>query len=172
MSRCRVFSCVVGRWCLLWPVRSLGKTLSAFSLLYFVLQGQICLLLEVSLGFLLLHSSPCDEENIFVLVLQGITGLRGAVQPQLLRHCWLGLSEHFGKICSGLSALRVFQFEKSSSLKWLFLCAQSPFWRPSTYQAHWGRMRVRPPLFYHWGHIPCVCCTVLCRSKPAFSSNH
>ena len=26
---CRVFSCVVGRGCLLWPVRSLGKTLSA-----------------------------------------------------------------------------------------------------------------------------------------------
>ena len=26
MSMCRVFSCVVGRGCLLWPVRSLGKT--------------------------------------------------------------------------------------------------------------------------------------------------
>ena len=42
---CRVFSCVVGRGCLLWPVRSLGKTLLAFDLLRFVLQGQICLLL-------------------------------------------------------------------------------------------------------------------------------
>ena len=28
---CRVFSCVVGRGCLLWPVCSLGKTLLAFS---------------------------------------------------------------------------------------------------------------------------------------------
>ena len=27
MSMCRVFSCVVGRGCLLWPLRSLGKTL-------------------------------------------------------------------------------------------------------------------------------------------------
>ena len=27
MSMCRVFSCVVGRGCLLWPVCSLGKTL-------------------------------------------------------------------------------------------------------------------------------------------------
>ena len=27
MSMCRVFSCVVGRGCLLWPVHSLGKTL-------------------------------------------------------------------------------------------------------------------------------------------------
>ena len=29
-----------------------------FALLHFVLQGQICLLLQVSLDFLLLHSSP------------------------------------------------------------------------------------------------------------------
>ena len=29
MSICRIFSCVVGRWCLLWPVHSLGKTLLA-----------------------------------------------------------------------------------------------------------------------------------------------
>ena len=58
MSMCRVFSCVVGRGCLLWPVRSLGKTLLAFALLHFVFQGQICLLLQVFLDFLLLHSSP------------------------------------------------------------------------------------------------------------------
>ena len=36
---------------------SLGKTLLAFALLHFVLQGQICLLLQVFLDFLLLHSS-------------------------------------------------------------------------------------------------------------------
>ena len=58
MSMCRVFSCVVGRGCLLWPVRSLGKILLAFVLLHSVLQGQIFLLLQVSLDFLLLHSSP------------------------------------------------------------------------------------------------------------------
>ena len=58
MSMCRVFSCVVGRGCLLWPVRSLGKTLLVFALLHFILQGQICLLLQVFLDFLLLHSSP------------------------------------------------------------------------------------------------------------------
>ena len=34
MSMCRVFSCVVGRRCLLWPVHSLGKTLLAFALLH------------------------------------------------------------------------------------------------------------------------------------------
>ena len=58
MSICRVFSCVVGRGCLLWPVRSLGKTLLAFALLHSVLQGQTCLLLQVFLDFLLLHASP------------------------------------------------------------------------------------------------------------------
>ena len=34
------------------------KSLSAFALLHFVLQGQTCLLLQVSLDFLLLHSTP------------------------------------------------------------------------------------------------------------------
>ena len=43
---------------LLLPVRSLDKTLLAFDLLCFVLQGQICLLLQVALDFLFLHSSP------------------------------------------------------------------------------------------------------------------
>ena len=42
-SMCRVFSCVVGRGCLLWPVHSLGKTLLAFALLHSVLLGKICL---------------------------------------------------------------------------------------------------------------------------------
>ena len=34
---------------------SLGKALLAFDLLHFVLQGQTCLLLQLSLDFLLLH---------------------------------------------------------------------------------------------------------------------
>ena len=48
----------VERGCLLWPVHSLGKTLLVFALLHSVLQGRICLLCQVSLDFLLLHSSP------------------------------------------------------------------------------------------------------------------
>ena len=40
-----------------WSACSFDKTLLAFALLHFVLQGQTCLLLQVSLGFLLLHSS-------------------------------------------------------------------------------------------------------------------
>ena len=65
MSMCRVFSYIVGRGYFLWPVHSLGKTLLAFALLHFALQGQICLLFQVSPDFLLLHSSPLWWKDIF-----------------------------------------------------------------------------------------------------------
>ena len=73
MSMCRVFSCVVGRGCLLWPVHSLGKTLLAFALLHSVFQGQICLLLQMFLDFLLCIPVLYNEKDIFfgVLVLDG-----------------------------------------------------------------------------------------------------
>ena len=77
MSMCRVVPYVVGRKCLLWPVCSLGKTLLAFDLLHILLRGQTCLLLQVSLDFLLLHSSPLWWKGhlSFVLVLAGLVGL-------------------------------------------------------------------------------------------------
>ena len=67
-------------------MRSLGKTLLAFTLLHFVLQDQICLLLQVALDFLLLHSSPYDEKDIFflVLVLEVLVGLHRTIQLQVL----------------------------------------------------------------------------------------
>jgi len=43
---------------------SLDKTLLALPLLHFVLQGQTCLLLQVSLDFLILHSIPYNEKDI------------------------------------------------------------------------------------------------------------
>ena len=49
MSMCRVFSCVVGRGCFLWPVHFLGKTLLVFALLHSTFQDQICLFFQVSL---------------------------------------------------------------------------------------------------------------------------
>ena len=93
MSMCRLVSCAVGRECLLWPVRSLGKTLLAFALLHFVLQGQICLLLQVSLDFLFLHSSPLwwKQHHFLVLLLEGLVGLHRTVQLQLLYHCFWGI---------------------------------------------------------------------------------
>ena len=49
--------CVESSWkrVLLWPVHFLGKTLLVFALLHSVFQGQICLLLQVFLDFLLLQ---------------------------------------------------------------------------------------------------------------------
>ena len=71
MSMDRVIFCVVRRGYLQWPVHSLGKTLLAFALVHSVLQGLTCLLLQVSLDFLLLHSSPLwwKEHLLLVLVL-------------------------------------------------------------------------------------------------------
>ena len=96
MSICRVISYVVVRGCLLWPVRSLGKTLLAFDLLCFVLQGQTWLLLHCYSMYLLTSyfsfPVPCNEKDIFfcVLVLEGLIGLHGTIQFQLLQLYWLG----------------------------------------------------------------------------------
>ena len=81
MYICRVFSCVVGRGCLLWPVRSLGSTLLAFALIHFVLQGHICLLLQVSHDVLLLPSSPLWWKGhlFWVLVLEDLVGLHRTI---------------------------------------------------------------------------------------------
>ena len=82
MSMCRVISCVVGRGCLLWTLPYLGKTL--LDLTY--------LLLEVSLDFLLLHSSPLWQKwHLFwMLVLEGLVSLHRTIQLQLLQHYWSG----------------------------------------------------------------------------------
>ena len=61
MSMCRVISCVFRRGCLL----CLDRTLLAFAQLHFVLQGQTCLLLQVSLDFLLLFQSPMMKRTSF-----------------------------------------------------------------------------------------------------------
>ena len=92
MFMCRVFSYVVGRGCLLWPVHFLGKTLLVFALLHSVFQGQICLLLQMFLDFLLLHSSPLKWKGhlFWVLVLKGLLGIQRTVQLQLLQRYWLG----------------------------------------------------------------------------------
>ena len=65
----------------------------SLSHLHSVLQGQIFLLLQVFLDFLHLHSSPCNEKDIFLggLVLKGLVGLHRTIQLQLLQRYF---SEH------------------------------------------------------------------------------
>ena len=69
-------------------MHSLDRTLLAFALLHSVLQGQICLLLQV----FLLHSGPLNEKDIFlgVLVLKGLVGLHRTAQLLLLQNNWSG----------------------------------------------------------------------------------
>ena len=90
MSMYRVISYVIARGCLLWPVHSLYKSLLAFALLQFVLLGQTCLLLQVSLDFLFCIPITYDEKDIFfdLLVLDDLVSLHRIVQ--LLQHQWLG----------------------------------------------------------------------------------
>ena len=70
------------------PVCSLGKALLAFALLHSVLQGQICLILQVSLDFLFCIPFPYNKNLFWVLVLEGLVGLHRIIQLQLLQHYW------------------------------------------------------------------------------------
>ena len=65
---------------------SLDTILLAFALLHFVLQGESCLLLWVSLAFLLQHSqSPMMSKTSFLgVILGGLLGLHRTDQLQFL----------------------------------------------------------------------------------------
>ena len=89
MSMCRVVSGVIGKGSLLWPACSLDKTLLAFFLLHFLLQGHTSLLFQVSLDFLLLHSSPLWWKGhlFLVLILQCAIGIQCAIGfTELCKH--------------------------------------------------------------------------------------
>ena len=90
---CAESSHVVGRGSLLWPVYSFCRTILAFALLHSVLQGQICLLLQGFLDFLLLFASPLQWKGhlFWVLILKGLVSLHRTIQLQLLQHYRLGL---------------------------------------------------------------------------------
>ena len=84
-------SCVVERRCLLWLVCSLDKSVRHCPAL-FCNTDQICLLFQVYLDFLLLHSNPLWwKGHIFlVLVIESLVGLQRTDQLQLLWPSWLG----------------------------------------------------------------------------------
>ena len=94
MPTCRDLSCVAWTGCLLWPVRSLGKTL-----LNSLCPASFCTSrpnLPVTPGISWLPTfafqSPIMKRTSFfqVLVLEGLVGLHRTVQLQLLQHYWLG----------------------------------------------------------------------------------
>ena len=86
ISMCRVFSCVVGRRCLLWPVHFLGNTLLVFALLKFACYSRCFLTSYFCIPV------PYNEKDIFlgVLVLKGLVGLHRTVQLHLLQCYCLG----------------------------------------------------------------------------------
>ena len=93
MSMCRVFSCVVGGGCLLWPVRSLGKTLISLCPASFCTPRPN---LPVTPGVSRLPTfsflSPIMKSTYFLGVSskRSCTGLCRTVQLQLLRYYWSG----------------------------------------------------------------------------------
>ena len=87
---CVVFSYVVGRGCLLWPVRSLGKTLLAFSLLLLYSKAKFACYSRCFLTSYFCISVPYNEKDTWMLVLEGLVGLYRTIQLQLLHHYWLG----------------------------------------------------------------------------------
>ena len=93
MSTCRVFSCV-GRGCLLWPVRSLGRTLLAFALLHSLSKVKFACYSKCFLTSYFCFPVPYNEKDIcfWTLILEGLARLHRTIQLQLLQHYWLGHS--------------------------------------------------------------------------------
>ena len=92
MSMCRVFSCVVGSGCLLWPVHFLYKTLLVFLCFITYSKAKFACYSRCFLTFYFLITVPYNEKDIFLgmLVLEGLVGIHRTVQLQLLQHYWWG----------------------------------------------------------------------------------
>ena len=91
MSMCIVVSCIVGRGCLLWPVRSLGKTVSLCSASFCTPRPNLSVTPHISWLPTFAFQSPTMNKTSFfgVLVLEGLTSLHRTGQLQLLGHWWL-----------------------------------------------------------------------------------
>ena len=132
MSVCRVFSMLLEEGVCYDQCFPLAKLL-AVSLLHFVLQGRICLLLQVFLDFLLLHPVPYNAKDIFfwVLVLKDLVGLHWTIQLKLVQHYWLGhrlgllwywmicLGNEQRSFCCFWDCIQVLQFGLFCWLWWL-----------------------------------------------------
>ena len=92
MSMCRVFSCVVGRGCLLWPVCSLAKTVSCCPASFCTLRPKLPVIPGITWFPTLAFQFPMMKRTSFflVLVLGGLVGLHRIIHLQLLQHYWSG----------------------------------------------------------------------------------
>ena len=101
MSMCRVFSCVVGRGCLLCPVYSLGKThISLCSVSFCNPRPNLSVTPGVSWLPTFAFQTPIMKKTSFLGVSskrscrgkkkKGLVGLHRTVQLQLLQRSWLG----------------------------------------------------------------------------------
>ena len=92
MSLCRLISCVVWKGCLLWPVRSLSKTLLAFVMLHSIFQGHIPLPITPGVSWLpsFAFQSPVMKRTSFLGIRSKRSCRSWRLQRQLLQRYWLG----------------------------------------------------------------------------------
>ena len=84
-----VESCVVGRGCLLWPVCSLGKTISFCTASFWTPRPNLLVTPGISWLPTFVFQSPMMKQTCFFGVLKGLIGLHRTVQLQLLQHYFL-----------------------------------------------------------------------------------
>ena len=90
MAMCRVISCVVGRWCLLWPSRQNSVRICPAS--FCTPSPNLPLISGISWFPTFAFQSPMMKRTSFlVLVLEGLIGLHRTIQLQLLQHDWFAL---------------------------------------------------------------------------------
>ena len=87
---CRVFSCVVGRGCLLWLVHSLGKTVRLCLASFCTPRTNLPVTPGISWLPTFAFQSPMMKRTSFFGVLEGLVGLHRTIELQLLQHYWLG----------------------------------------------------------------------------------
>ena len=104
MSMCRIVSCVVGRGCLLWPVCSLGKTISLCPASFCTPSTNLPITPGVSWLPTFAFQSPIIKRTSFEGVLKGLVGLHRTIQLQLLQRYWLG--HRLGLPCYWMVCLR------------------------------------------------------------------
>ena len=105
MSMCRVFSCVVGRGCLLWPVCSWQNSNSLGPAPFHIPRPNLPVTPGVSWLPTFAFQSPVAKGHIIlVLVLEGVVDLHRTIQFQLLEHQWVG--HRFGLLWCWMVCLR------------------------------------------------------------------